>query len=183
MQPFTSTYVDWRDYFKRTLTASGTFFLAGHRKEGETDVEIYTSSVLGFKTTIEVGYGSSLRLLFLHILNPFTPGLNKRQEQHVFGQDDFYPHFDQEEVGLEFDNFNIRGIDEYLSQGFQGSETVYLRNGRPAKSILKSNSFPWTQDTLTYYYEKSAEEESYDQTVEIDLSTIYAGADAANKGF
>ena len=82
-----------------------------------------------------------------------------------------------------FDNFNVRGIDEYLSQGFQGSESVYLRNGKPAKSILKSNTFPWTQDTLTFYFEKSAGEQNYEQTVEVDLNEIYSGTNAANTGF
>ena len=50
----------------------------------------------------------------------------------------------------------------------------YLRNGNPAKSILKSNTFPWTHDVLTFYLEKSPEGK-YDKIFEIDLNTIYAG--------
>jgi hypothetical protein len=185
MQSFTATYVDWKDYFKRRFTASGTFYLAGYRRDKKTEVEIYASSVAGFKTTIEIGYGSPLRLLFSRILNPFTPGLNKHQEQHYFSQNDFYPHISQNGAGLEFDDFNVRGIDDYLSQGFEGSEIVFVKNGKPAKSILKSNTFPWTNDTLTFYFDKaqivdikkgkSAEEDSYDQKVEIELNTIYSG--------
>jgi hypothetical protein len=100
--------------------------------------------------------------------------MNKRQQQHFFGRSDIYPHFHQDGAGLEFDSFNIQGIDDYLSQGLQGSETVYVRNGKPVKSILKSNTFPWTQDAWTFYFEKSTEE-NYDQIFEIDLNTIYAG--------
>jgi hypothetical protein len=174
MQSFT-TYTNWNDYFKQKFTASRTFYLTGHRKEGKTEVEIYTSSIIGLKTTIEIGYASPLRLLFLRIFNPFTPGLNSQQRRQLFSRNDFYPHLDQDEEGLEFNNFNIRGIDEYLSKGFQGSETVYVRNGRPAKSILKSNTLPLSQNTLTFYFEKSAEE-NYDQTIEIDLNTIYMGS-------
>ncbi len=81
MQPFPSLYTDWKDFFKKKLTASATFHLSSYSKIGKTDIEIYASSIPDFKTTIEVGYESPLCLSFLHILNPFTPGMNKQQKE------------------------------------------------------------------------------------------------------
>src|SRR6476646_5764648 len=131
MQSSNASYVDWKDYFKQKLTSAGLFRLTDHRGDGKIEVEIYTATSFDFKTRIEVGYTISQRLSYLRILNPFTPGLNQRQEKYFFDRNDFYPHFTQDGAGLEFDDYNLRGIDEYLSQGFQGSETVYLRNGKP----------------------------------------------------
>jgi hypothetical protein len=181
MQSFSNLYSDWKEYFKAKITSSESFYLSGQRKDGKIEVEIYTSTIPGFKTSVEVGYTSPQYILFLRILNPFTPALNKRQREYFFDQNDFYPHFNQKEIGLEFDNFNIQGIDEYLSYGLKGSETVYLLNGKPAKSILNSDSLPRTDATLTYYFEKALprhnanEEEGYDQAIEIDLHEIYPG--------
>jgi hypothetical protein len=187
MQPFTDSYFDWKAFFKQKLTASGDFYLSGHRKDKKTEMEIYTSSIPGFKTSIEIGYESPKRILFLRILNPFTPGLHKLQKEYYFDKNDFYPHFNQEGRGLEFDNFNLHGMDEYLSNGFKGSETIYLRKRKPVKAILKTNSFPWTDDTLTFHFEKAispraedkklTQKDIYDQVIEIDLHEIYPGTD------
>jgi hypothetical protein len=185
MQSLVHPYINWKDFFKRRLTTVGTFFLSGHRKSEKAEVEIYSSLIPGFKTTVEVGFESPQRLLFLHILNPFTPALNRQQEGYFFGENDFYPHFDQNGTGLEFDDFNIRGIDDYLSHRFKGSETVYLRDGKVVKSILKSDTLPWTHGTMTFHFEKivsistanefSGEEVVYDKTIEIDLCEVYPG--------
>src|SRR4030095_4619700 len=155
MQSFSDSYSDWKEYFKTKITSSESFYLSEQRKDGKIEVEIYTSTIPGFKTSIEVGYKSPQYILFLRILNPFTPALNKRQKEYFFDQSDVYPHFNQKEIGLEFDDFNIRGIDEYLSHGLNGSETVYIIHGKPAKSILNSDCFPRTDATLTFYFEKA----------------------------
>jgi hypothetical protein len=185
MQPFINLFTDWKDFFKQKLTATGLFHLGEHSNDRKIEVEIYASSTPGFKTTIEIGYESQFSLVFLRILSPFTPGLNERQKHSYFHQNDFYPHSAKDEKGLEFDNFNLRGMVEYLSHGLKGIETVYLRNGKPVKSTLKSDSFPRTDDALTFYFEKTVsrftenkkltEEESYDQAIEIDLHEIYPG--------
>mgnify|MGYP003575155613 CR=1 FL=1 len=175
MQAPLNKYVDWKDFFNKKLTSFELFHLNGHRKIGKITVEFFVSSLPGCKTTIHVGYESVQRLRFLRILNPFTPGLNNQQEKLNFTKNDFYPHLEQKGEGLEFDFYNLRGIDEYLSQGFEGSEVVYLRNGKPVKSILKSNTFLGPIGTLTIYFEKFVKEESYDQTYSIELNSVYPG--------
>jgi len=185
MQSDLNSYVDWKDFFKRKLTDSGLFHLNGLRKDDKNEIEIYASSISGFKTTIEIAYRSPLCLMFLHLLNPFTPGMNRQQERSFFHQNDFYPHSNRDRIGLEFDEINLRWINEYLSEGWKGSETVYIRNGKPVKSVLKSNAFPWTDDTWTIYFVKpiltgsdnqgSLHDISYDQSIEIDLHSIYPG--------
>jgi hypothetical protein len=185
METFMHTHTDWKDYFKRKLTSSGTWLQAAHNKQGVS--EIYTSVDISLRTTIEVGYESPRRLLFLHILSSFTPGMNKRQEHYSFDPNDIYPHFEQNGRGLEFDHFNLRGIDQFLSEGLKGSEIIYLLNGKPVKSVLKSNVFPYSQDIFTYYFkkefpvllnsDKSEKETSFDQTIKIDLRDVFPGTE------
>jgi hypothetical protein len=192
MEQKVALYSDWKVFFNQKITASGDFFLREHSKKEKTEIETYSSNIPGFKTSIEIGYESQHRILFFHILNPFTPLLNRQQKGHHLDRNEFYPHFDQIGKGLEFDEFNLRGMDEYLSKGLDGTETTYFRNGKLVKSILKTNSLPWTAGTLTFHFEKTispraedgkpAEKEIYDQIVEIDLHEIYPGTDHANKG-
>ena len=185
MQSFINSFTDWKDFFRQKLTAEDFFYLKEHREHRIIEIEIYASLIPGFKTTIEIGYSPQLNLMFLRILSPFAPGLTERQKHFTFDQSDIYLHVDQNGKGLQFDNYNVGGIDEYLSYGLEGNETVYLRNGKPVKSILKSDSFPRTDATLTFHFENSVsrlvdnkklnKEKTYDQVIEIDLHEIYPG--------
>src|SRR5690349_11509182 len=124
-------YEDWKDFFAKKLLSTGDFSLTNTYSKGDTDVEIYSALKNNLETTIEVGYLSSMTLIYLHIFNPQTPGKNRQQEiEHLYKYE-----FDAEKQygppGLDFDEINILGISNYLDQGFNGKEMVYYINNKP----------------------------------------------------
>lgn len=143
--------------FALTLTTS----------KGETEIEIYSTIRGNRDTIIEVGYFSSITLIYIHIFNPETPGKNGQQEiQHLYK----YKFDTQKQYGppgLDFDEINIQGISNYLEQGFNGNETVYHRNAKPIKSRLTTSYYPDSpQTTITYDF---ADEPLYKQLFKKDL--------------
>ncbi len=181
------SYADWKDFFTKRLVDTDAFRLSRTFSKGDTDIEIYSALKGNPDTEIQVGYISPMALIYIHIFNPLTPGKNRQQEiEHLYKYE-----FDQEKQygppGLDFDEINIEGISNYLDQGFNGSETVYYRNGRPVKSKLTTSYYPNSPtSTFTYHFHKEPffkrvldrlleRQSQYEETKTIDLQDIFGG--------
>ena len=181
------SYEDWKDFFTKKLLNTGLFSLSQTFSKGDADVEIYCALKGNPKTTIEVGYFSSMTLIYIHIFNPETPGKNRQQEiEHLYKYE-----FDSEKQygppGLDFDETNIKGISNYLDQGFNGSEIVYYKKGKPIKSKLTTSYYADSpQNTITYHfnddplYKKLFNkilriQYQYDEIKHIDLRNVFSG--------
>lgn len=187
MHNFPETYNDWRDFFTKRLVDSSAFCLSKSLSKGNTDIEIYTAKQGNPETSIEVGYFSSMRLIYVHILNPRTPGLKRQQESEYFYKYEFDDIKQYGPPGLDFEEINIRGINSYLEQGFNGQETVYYKNGRPIKSQLTRSYYPDSpENTITYHFDTASvwqrlwkkitgQEEKYDKIDTIDLREVFSG--------
>ena len=89
--------------------------------------------------------------------------------------------------GLDFNEINVKGINNYLEQGFNGKETVYYRNGRPVSSRLTTSYYPDSPKTTTLYrftteslinrlFKKLlGTRDRYDEVKNIDLSSVFKG--------
>lgn len=180
-------YEDWKDFFTKKLVNTGLFILSSSSSKGDTDIEIYSALKDDLNTIIKVGYFSPMTLIYMHFLNPETPGKNRQQEiEHLYKYE-----FDEEkqygQPGLDFNEMNIQGISNYLEQGFNGSEIVYYKKGKPVKSRLTTSYYPDSpKNTITYHF---AEEpiykrlhkkiigikDQYDQVKVIDLNKVFKG--------
>jgi hypothetical protein len=138
-------------------------------------------------TTIEVGYFSSMTLIYLHIFNPETPGKNRQQEiEHLYKYE-----FDSKKQygppGLDFNEINVKGISNYLNQGFNGNENVHYKNGKLIKSKVTTSYYPDSpQNTITYHFNAEplykrlinkilGRRDQYDEIKHIDLQNIFSG--------
>ena len=89
--------------------------------------------------------------------------------------------------GLDFTEINVQGISNLLDQGFNGSETIYYRNGKPIKSTLTTSYYPDSpQSTITYRFHEEplfkrllnkilGQHNQYDNIKTIDLQDIFSG--------
>jgi hypothetical protein len=181
------SYEDWRDFFTKKLIDTGLFSLSHTFSKGDTDVEIYSTLKGNPNTTIEVGYFSAMTLIYIHIYNPETPGKNRQQEiEHLYKYE-----FDSEKQygppGLDFNETNIKGISSYLDQGFNGTEAVYYKKGKPIKSRLTTSYYPDSpQTTITYHFIDEpiykrllskflGRDNQYEEIKHIDLRNIFSG--------
>ena len=151
------SYENWKDFFKKRLIDTGAFRLSDTFSKGDIDIEIYSALRQNFETTIQVGYFSSMTIIYVHIINPATPGKNRQQEiEHLYKYE-----FDEEKQygppGLDFNEINVQGISNLLDQGFNGSETIYYQNGKPVKSKLTTSYYPDSpQSTITYHFHRES---------------------------
>lgn len=181
------SYEDWRGFFTKNLLDSGLFSLSQTFSKGDTDIEIYSMLKGNPNTTIEVGYFSSMTLIYIHILNPEAPGKNRQQQIEHFYKYQFDTEKQYGSPGLEFNETNVQGISNYLQQGFNGSETVYYRKHKPIKSKLTTSYYPDSpQSTITYYFHQESffrrlvsklkgRKDEYDDIKTIDLKNIFRG--------
>lgn len=180
-------YKDWKNFFTEKLVNTGAFQLASASSKGDTDIEIYSTLEGDPDTIIQVGYLSPVTLIYVHVLNPATPGKNRQQEiEHLYKYE-----FDTEKQygspGLDFNEINVQGISNYLDQGFNGIETIYYLNGKPVKSKLTTSYYPDSpQNTVTYrFYTQSilqrllskvfGERNEYDEVKTVNLQDIFSG--------
>ena len=182
-----SLYEDWKDFFTKRLADTGAFRLSDTFAKGDTDIEIYAALRQNFDTTIQVGYFSPMTLIYIHIFNSATPGKNRQQEiEHLYK----YEFDDVKQYGppgLDFTDINVQGISNLLDQGFNGSETIYYRNGKPVKSTLTTSYYPDSpQMTTTYRFDEEPllkrllnkilrRNNRYDTVKTIDLRNIFSG--------
>lgn len=181
------SYEDWKDLFTKRLIDTGAFRLSQTFSRGDIDIEIYSALTGNPDTKIQIGYFSPTTLIYIHIFNPLTPGKNKQQEiEHLYKYE-----FDEEKQygppGLDFNDINVQGIGNYLGQGFNGSETVYYRNGKPVKSRLTTSYYPDSPArTMTYHFHEEpffkrvlnrllGRQSQYDETKTVSLRDIFAG--------
>ena len=181
------SYEDWRDFFTKKLSDTGYFNLSNSYSKGDTDVEIYSALKNNPATTIEIGYFSSMTLIFINIFNPETPGKNRQQEIEHFYKYEFDPEKQYGPPGLEFNEINVQGISNYLDEGFNGIETVYYRKNKPIKSRVTTSYYPDSPvHTLTYHFHEEPfytrlfkkllfKKEKYDQIKNVDLRNIFSG--------
>ena len=163
------------------------FCLSKTFSKGDTDIEIYSALRHNLDTTIQVGYFSSMTLIYIHIFNSATPGKNRQQEiEHLYK----YEFDDKKQYGppgLDFTEINVQGISNLLDQGFNGSETIYYRNGKPIKSTLTTSYYPDSpQSTITYRFHEEplfkrllnkilGQHNQYANIKTIDLQDIFSG--------
>jgi hypothetical protein len=181
------TYDDWKDFFIKRLVDTGAFRKANTFSKGDTDIEIYSTQRGNLDTEIQVGYFSPMKLIYIHILNPLTPGKNRQQEiEHLYKYE-----FDKENrygpPGLDFNGMNVQGISNYLDQGFNGSETVYYRKGKAIKSIVTTSYYPDSPtSTVIYKFQEESifkgifnrligRQSRYEETKTINLRDIFGG--------
>ncbi len=187
MNDSSKSYEDWKYFFIKRLVHTGAFRLSNTFSKGNTDIEIYSALRDNPNTTIKVGYFSPITLIYIHILNPNTPGKNRQQEiEHLYKYE-----FDAEKQygppGLDFEEINIRGISNYLDQGFSGNETVYYRNGRPVKSRLTTSYYQDSpRSTITYHFHTDpifrrllnkivGRKSEYDEIKTVKLRDVFGG--------
>lgn len=181
------SYEDWRDFFTKQLINTGRFYLLNTLSKGDTDVEIYSALKGNPNTFIEVGYFSSMTLIYIHIFNPETPGKNRQQEIEHFYKYEFNSEKQYGPPGLDFNEININGISNYLNQGFNGKESVYYKKGRLIKSRLTTSYYPGSpQSTMTYHFNVEplykrflkkflGRSTEYDEIRHIDLQNVFSG--------
>lgn len=153
-----STYEDSKDFFKKRLTNSKQFLLTHSSTKGDTDKEVYTQQIGNPLTTIELGYLSRTSLIYIQIFNPDTPGHNRQQEIEHFYKYSFSDDQTYGDPGLDFDIDNLTTINRLLTQGLQGKETSFYKNGRLIKSKLSLTYGVYTQDysfNFTYRFNDS----------------------------
>jgi hypothetical protein len=187
MLTFTEPYQDWKDFFTKKLLDSGYFILSHTLSKGDTDVQSYSALKGNLNTTIEVGYFSPMTLIYVNILNPETPGKNKQQEAEHLYKYDFHSEKQYGPPGLDFNETNVRGMEHFLNQGFNGKELVYFKNGKPIMSKLTTSYYPDSpSSTFTYYFDHTSVVsrlaknllkvgDKYDEVREIDLKKIFTG--------
>jgi hypothetical protein len=180
-------YEDWKDFFTKRLIDTGAFRLADTFSKGDADIEIYSALRGNPETFIKVGYFSPITLIYIEILNPSTPGKNRQQEiEHLYKYE-----FDNEKQygppGLDFNEINVHGIGNLLDQGFNGSETIYYRNGKPFKSRLTTSYYPDSpQTTITYHFQADpifkqlldkifGRHNKYDEIRTVNLRDVFSG--------
>jgi hypothetical protein len=180
-------YDDWKDFFTKRLVDTGGFRLANTFSKGDTDIEIYSALMGNLDTEIQVGYLSPMTLIYIHIFNPLTPGKNRQQEiEHLYKYE-----FDKEKQygppGLDFNEVNIQGISNYLDQGFNGSETIYYRKGKPVKSKVRTSYYPDSPtSTITYHFHEEpffkrvlnrllGRQNRYEEIKSINLQDVFGG--------
>ena len=180
------TYKNWKEYIFATLTKSNQFGLDKSFRKGETDIEIYRQQVGDKETTLEIGYLSGDRLIYLHTFNDKTPGLNKNQFEY-FNEHDFSENKSYGKPGLEFNKTNQQGILDQLKQGLDGNEIVYTKQGKLTHSKLtitydreQKNSFTHTYrfDNISMWARLknlfSKQVDNY-ESKEIELKEIFGG--------
>ncbi|HEY6505612.1 MAG TPA: hypothetical protein VIZ28_16670 [Chitinophagaceae bacterium] len=138
-------------------------------------------------TTIEVGYFSPVTLIYIHILNPETPGNNRQQEIEYLYKYEFDSEKQYGPPGLDFDETNVQGISSYLNQGFNGEEVIYYKNGKPIMSKLTTSYYPdSSKSSITYHFNNEPlykqllnkilrKKKQYDEIRHIDLRNIFGG--------
>jgi len=187
MPVYSRQYETWKDFFTVKLIDSGEFLLSGTTSKGNAKIERYSALKGNPHTTISVGYFSPMTIIYVHILNPATPGKNKQQAlEHLYTYE-FDPEKQYGPPGLDFNEMNVQGINNYLEQGFNGSETVYYRNGKPVSSRLTTSYYP-DSPKITTTYQFATEPlinrifnklmgitDRYDEVKEIDLSSVFKG--------
>lgn len=181
------SYYDWKDFFTKRLVDTGAFCLTGISSKGTTEIEAYSALKGNLDTTISVGYVSPGLIIYLLVFNPATPGKNRQQEiEHLYKYE-----FDLQKQygppGLEFNEINVQRISNYLNEGFNGNETVYYRNGLPAKSIVTTSYYPDSpQNTATYYFQPESllkrlsnkilgRKEKYEEIKTVNLRDVFSG--------
>lgn len=181
------SYEDWRDFFTKKLLNTGWYYLSNTFSKGDTNVEIYSPLKGNPNTTIEVGYFSSMTLIYIYIFNPETPGKNRQQELEYLYKYEFYSEKQYGPPGLDFNEININGISNYLNQGFNGYETVFYKKGKLIKSKLTTSYYPDSpQSTITYHFNSETlfsrlvnilliRRTQYDEIKRIDLQNIFSG--------
>ena len=181
------SYEDWHDFFTKRLTNSGAFQLSETFSVNSTEIEIYSALKGNLDTRIELGYLSPTLLVYLQIINPATPANNKQQQIEHFYKYDFDQRKQFGPPGLEFNEVNIQGINSYLEQGFNGSETIYYRNGTPIKSTLTTRYYSDSPETtVAYYFQKKSifvrllnilfgRHTEYDEVKTVNLQEIFGG--------
>ncbi|MEO6612030.1 MAG: hypothetical protein ABIT05_07915 [Chitinophagaceae bacterium] len=180
-------YNDWKDFFTKRLVDTGVFRLSDTFSKSDTDIEIYSALKGDPDTTIQIGYFSSRTLIYIHIFNPATPGKNRQQEIEHLYKYEFDAELQYGPPGLDFDEINVAGISNYLDQGFNGSETVYYRNGKSVKSRLTTSYYPDSpQSSITYHFHQESffrkllnkitgRSEKYDEVKTVVLHDVFRG--------
>ena len=188
-------YEDWKDFFSTKLLKSGLFHLTQTLSRGDADVEIYSALKGNLNTKIEVGFFSRMTLIYINIVNPETPGKNRQQEIEHLDKYEFDAEKQYGPPGLDFNEINLQGINNYLDEGFNGNETVYYRNGKPIKSKLTTSYYPNSQkSSITYHFNEGplykkllnkilGRGNNYDQIKHIDLQNIFSGLSQLSKSF
>jgi hypothetical protein len=176
------SYNTWKDFFSHEVGMSGHFELANSVTKGSTDIEVYRALTADLLTTIEVGYLNADLLIYMHILNPKTPAKNRQQQLEHFYQLQFVGDGDYGDPGLEFNICNVASIRRILQGGFYGEEKVYLKNGKPIKSILTTRYYPDSpEETRTYNFSRGGLWEKLfrsvhpDEVRRIDLRGVFPG--------
>jgi hypothetical protein len=183
------TYEDWPDFFAKRLIETGCYHLSKSPASGDQDIEIYSSLTGNLNTVLEIRYFSSMDLLYIHILNPETPGNNFRQQMEYFYKYDFDLVKEYGPPGLEFNETNIIGIRNFLDAGFLGYEVAYYKNGKPSKSTLTDINSDGSQFTFTYHFNREPifirlwnrirrRPILYDRITRTDLRDIFPGLKA-----
>jgi hypothetical protein len=179
-------YKNWKEFIYANMTKGNQFGLDKSFRKGETDIEIYRQQVNDKETTLEIGYLSGDRLIYLHTFNDKTPGLNKNQFEY-FNEHDFSENESYGIPGLEFTETNQQAILDQLKQGLDGKEIIYTKQGKLTHSKLtiiydneKRNSFTHTYrfDNISIWARlKKLFNKQVDiyETKEINLKEIFGG--------
>jgi len=112
-------------------------------KEAADSYEVhYVNEISGSK--IEIGFLlEEDRLVFLHFINPKTPGLTHfyRSDIQYFEEGVFEDPPEFGEVGLKFSDLNISKIKQYFVDGVRGTETQYSDGDVLLASKVKLEEF------------------------------------------
>lgn len=180
------TYKSWKEFMYAILTENNQFRIENSFTKSETDIEIYRQYTGDKDTTLQIGYLEDDRLIYLHINNTQTPGLNKYQVEY-YSEHDFEETESHGNPGLFFNETNRIGVLDELKNGLKGKEKVFFREGIPVFSELSivldqkqninfkdtynfENLSSWTR--LLRLFKK---QQVHYETKEIDLKTVFAG--------
>jgi hypothetical protein len=177
---------NWKQFICTTLTKNHQFGLDKSFRKGDTDIEIYKQLIGDTETTLQVGYLSGDRLIYLHTYNTKTPGLNKNQIEY-FNEHDFNSNESYGRPGLEFTKQNQEGVLNELQRGLDGQEVIFYKNGILSHSKLTiisdnetSNSFSHTYhfdkvSIWTRLKNKFSKQINHCETKEVELKQIFGG--------
>jgi hypothetical protein len=174
---------NWKEFVNRVLISSGQFESSTSELKNDTEIETFKSTDKSSQTEIRVGYLKKNLLIYLQVFNPKIPGYNEYSKSEYFYSTDFNENDDRKDVGLIYNEINLNGISEMLSEGLIGTETQIKDNGKILKSILnleREENFPIRYDfTNRSFWEKllskNIEIDSKYQKTEIDLRKIFSG--------
>ncbi|HZY81127.1 MAG TPA: hypothetical protein VFE50_16500 [Cyclobacteriaceae bacterium] len=178
---------DWKAYFKTRLTKTGMFILDSSSRHGQTEILTFKNFNLDKRTTIQLGILDNGDLITFEIHNPLTPGFSKQQKREYFYKYSFHPTESYGDPGLEFIQLNIDHFEKLLTEGLNGKEIQYFKNGR----LMRSDVFQGLTESgddfgITIQFQKEgfwkrildtfkSKGHLYDSQKEIELKEIFDG--------